>query len=262
MDPISKQRCVSVSEDLECVPTDQSPAPATSHAASYDTGYAVDNLAAEPLPYGSVTQQAEQSLAMGYNTELAARNAVGAPGVDWEARYALKALRPSPPDLRGPTEFVNYDSTLHGVSPQDAFEYFKHNPQAWFGASGITLHPPATELTDGARVYLAEPGVTPPVFAPIEVHIDEQARTVSITTLDGHPLRGVNRFTFEQAANGETVLHQSSAFQLSSVPAQQGAELMKKGAELGVPGLQSPIERQHEIWRSAHANVADGAPRR
>lgn len=136
------------------------------------------------------------------------------------------------------------------------------NPNAWFGASGITLHPPTAELKDGARVFLDEPGVTPPVFAPIEVNIDAASRTVRITTLDGHPLRGVNQFSFDENANGDCELRQSSAFQLSSFAAEQGSVAMSKAEELGVPGAMDPIKRQHQIWEQAHANIADQAPHR
>ena len=234
----------------------------TSHAASYDTGYSIDNPSAAPVAYGSAPEQAGQAAALTLNSYMAARNAIHAPGNDSEAASILKHLSATPPDLKGPTEVVNYSSTLKGVRPEDAFAYFTKNPTSWFGASGITLHPPTAELKDGARVYLAEPGVTPPVFAPIEVHIDEASRTVRITTLDGHPLRGVNQFSFDANADGDCEVHQSSIFQLSSFAAEQGAGAMGAAERAGVPGFRDPIDRQHEIWQRAHADLADRSPRR
>jgi hypothetical protein len=246
------------------VPEEQSTScksPPANQLASYDTGYQLDNQTASPVAVGSPAEQAKQAAIMTEWTVVAAREAAGLP-TEFEAKTLLKYVDPTPPDLKGQTEFANYSSTMKGVTPQDAFDYFVKNPTAWFGASGITLHPPVKELTDGARVALAEPGVTPPVFAPIEIHIDREARTINITTLDGHPLRGVNRFSFEANAQGDCELHQSSAFQLSSFAAEQGSAVMSKAAKAGVPGMKDAIQRQHEIWERAHANIADGAARR
>lgn len=226
---------------------------------SFDTGYSIDNLNAKPTAQG--TDQMKQAAVMGLWTALAGDNAAGVQ-VDDAAQAILSEVKPTPPDTSKPTEYVNYASTIKGVSAKDAFEYFKKHPTEWFGAAGITLHPPVKELKDGARVGLTEPGITPPVMAPIEVHIDEASRTVSITTLDGHPLRGVNQFSFEENAKGDCEMRQSSAFQLSSFASEQGSTVMSKLAQKGVPGLQDAIERQHQIWERAHANVADQAPRK
>jgi len=254
------QQFVPEEQATACVPRATN-APANS-LASFDTQYQLDNPAAAPAAVGSPAEQAKQAAVMTEWTVIAAREAAGLPGTNFEAKKLLEFVDPTPPDLKGQTDYANYSSTMKGVTPQAAFDYFVKNPTAWFGASGITLHPPVKELTDGARVALAEPGVTPPVFAPIEIHVDRAARTINITTLDGHPLRGVNRFSFEANANGDCELHQSSAFQLSSFAAEQGSAVMSKAAKAGVPGLKDAIERQHEIWERAHANIADGAVRR
>jgi hypothetical protein len=66
-----------------------------------------------------------------------------------------------------------------------------------------------------------------------------------ITTLDGHPLRGTNRFVFEGDGEGGTRVRQYSAFQGSSPATTVGRVLM------------NPIERQHDIWRSVHAHLHD-----
>lgn len=232
-----------------------------SNQRCVDTGYTLDNPHAAPVAQGDAKEQLTQAAAMTYWTDLAALHASGV-NQDSKATVMLSALSPTPPDTRAKTEYTNYTSTLPGVSPRAAFDYFVKNPSEWFGASGITLHPPKAELKDGARVFLAEPGVTPPVFAPIEVHVDEASRTVRITTLDGHPLRGVNQFSFDENAQGDCELHQSSAFQLSSFAAEQGSALMSRAEQAGVPGAMDPIKRQHQIWEQAHANLADRAPRR
>ena len=232
-----------------------------SNQRSVDTGYTLDNPNAAPTAQGSLAEQLKQAGVMTYLTQMAAQHAAGI-NQDADAATMIQHLSATPPDTKAQTEYTNYTSTLQGITPQAAFDYFVKNPGAWFGASGITLHPPAAELKDGARVFLAEPGVTPPVFAPIEVSIDEASRTVRITTLDGHPLRGVNQFSFDENSKGDCELHQSSAFQLSSFAAEQGSAVMSKAEKAGVPGAMDPIKRQHQIWEQAHANLADQAPHR
>lgn len=228
---------------------------------SFDTGYSIDNSNAKPTAQGSALEQMKQAAGLTAWTQVAGEKALGVP-IDGVVARLLTEVKPTPPDNSKPTEYVNYASTIKGVSAKDAFEYFKKHPTEWFGAAGITLHPPVKELKDGARVGLTEPGITPPVMAPIEVHIDEASRTVSITTLDGHPLRGVNQFSFEENATGDCEMRQSSAFQLSSFASEQGSAAMSKLAKAGMPGVQDAIERQHQIWERAHANVADQAPRK
>lgn len=230
-------------------------------AQSFDTGYTVTNPSAAPTAQGSAAEQLTQAAYLTQWTALAVASHAGV-AVDARAAAELPKLKATPPDLSLPTELVNYTSHLPGVRAADAFAYFKDNPNAWFGASGVTLHPPTSKLTDGARLFLQEPGVTPPVWAPIEVNIDEKARTVRISTLDGHPLKGVNQFSFGEDARGDCELHQSSVFQLSSLPAEVGSAAMAKAAAAGVPGLQDPISRQHDIWRNAHADIADHSKRR
>ena len=249
------------SPSAACVPAQQNVIDDFSNQRCVDTGYALDNPNAAPTAQGTLREQLNQAAVMTYLTDVAALHAAGA-NQDEDAAVVIRHLSATPPDTHAKTEYTNYSSTLPGVSPKAAFDYFVKNPAAWFGASGITLHPPTAELKDGARVFLAEPGVTPPVFAPIEVSIDEASRTVRITTLDGHPLRGVNQFSFEENSKGDCELRQSSAFQLSSFAAEQGSTVMAKAEEAGVPGAMNPLKRQHQIWEEAHAKIADQAPRR
>lgn len=241
--------------------TEGNPVCAYSAPQSFDTRYAITNPGAAPSAQGTAGEQLTQAAYLTKWTALAAASHGGAK-LDAQAARELATLKATPPDLRLPTELVNYSSHLEGVRAADAFAYFKDNPGAWFGASGITLHPPTSKLTDGARLFLQEPGMFPPVWAPIEVNIDERARTVRISTLDGHPLRGVNQFSFGEDARGHCELHQASVFQLSSVASEVGSTAMAKAAAAGVPGLQDPISRQHDIWKNTHADVADHSKRR
>ena len=269
IDPLSNsQASFPIEPDPAATPAVVPPRPRQENLVSdfsnqrcVETGYTLDNPNAAPTAQGTAREQLGQAGAMTMWTAMAAQQAAGN-SQDGVATLALSRLSATPPDTRAKTEYTNYTSTLPGVSAQAAFDYFVKNPDAWFGASGITLHPPTAALKDGARVFLAEPGITPPVFAPIEVNIDAASRTVRITTLDGHPLRGVNQFTFDEKANGDCELRQSSAFQLSSFAAEQGSAVMAKAQELGLPGPMDPIKRQHQIWEEAHAHIADQAPRR
>ncbi|MGA9521900.1 MAG: DUF1990 family protein [Myxococcaceae bacterium] len=223
-----------------------------------DTGYALSNPGADPKPAGDTWEQTKQAGNLGALAHLAALNqTVGVP--EKIAKLTLDELRAMPPLPGSTSEHVEYTSTLNDVTPEQAFRYFLDHPNDYFGAANITLYPPTPALADGARLFLQEPGVTPPVWAPVEVSVDEKARTVSFTTLDGHPLRGTNAFTFSESGNG-TRMAQVSDFQLSSMASDLGGRAMKKGAELGLP-VNEPIARQHEIWQLVHANVADNAGR-
>lgn len=98
-----------------------------------------------------------------------------------------------------------------------------------------------------------EPGVTPPVWAPIEVRLDPENKTLHIKTLDGHPLRGTNDFSFTDGEGGAR-MKQVSEFQFSSFAAAGGAAAMKGTSK-------DPLNRQHEIWNNAHAYMNDYAGR-
>lgn len=259
----SSSNAVTQNDNDVCTPP---PPPSTSsnqvssfeNQQSFETGYSLDNPSAAPVAGGSAKEQSLQASAMATWSALALENVAGIKSVDAQAAALLTHVDANPPDP-GKAEFVLYTSTISGTTAQAAFDYFKKNPTEWFGAAGITIHPPISELKDGARVALALPG-TPPVMAPIEIHLDEAARTVNITTLDGHPLRGVNQFTFEDSAAGCEML-QSSVFELSSKATEMGADLMKEAQKHGLLFVKDPLESQHETWRAVHAKVADGVER-
>ncbi|RKH42439.1 hypothetical protein [Corallococcus sicarius] len=199
-----------------------------------------------PRPAGSLREQVKQGALLMAQTEAAAVSVTldGGAMMDAYAREHLRHLEPSPPIDGAPTSLTDYTSTIPGVSAKEAYASFVSHPETLFGAAGIFLRPAASALTDGARLFLEEQG-PPPVWAPITVKLDEEQRTVHITTLDGHPLRGTNRFVFDDDGTGGTRIRQYSAFQGSSPATSVGLALM------------DPIERQHDIWRSVHGQLHD-----
>jgi hypothetical protein len=226
--------------------------PHSENAVCLDTGYSLSNARANPV--AAYDPKLEQSVTLGVLGAASAANQLFGGNLDPVAEQALKHLDPTPPDASAPIEHVEYQSTLQRVSADSAFETFTSKPNEVFGAVGITLEPRTAELKDGARLMLQEPGVTPPVWAPIEVRVDKEKREVRITTLDGHPLRGTNNFSFRDVPGGSE-LKQVSDFQLSSFASELGGKAM---AKLG----RDPIHRQHEIWQGVHAYVADHAERK
>ncbi|AKF82144.1 hypothetical protein MFUL124B02_25730 [Myxococcus fulvus 124B02] len=199
-----------------------------------------------PRPTGNVREQMKQGALTVAQSEAAAASLVMGSGavVDAYARGHLRLLDPSPPLTGAPTSLTDYTSVLPGVAPEVVWDYLVRNPGPVFEAAGIRLQPATGSLVDGAKVFLEEKG-PPPVWAPVTFRLEPGKSTVHITTLDGHPLRGTNRFVFEDDGAGGTRLRQYSAFQGSSPATSVGMKLM------------DPIERQHDIWRSVHAHLHD-----
>lgn len=199
-----------------------------------------------PRPMGSLREQAKQAGLTAAQSNAAAYSLLlgDSAAVDAYARGHLRLLQPSPPILGAPTSLTDYTSTIPGVAPGAAWAYFVRHPGPVFESAGIRLRPAARTLEDGARLFLEEAG-PPPVWAPITIHLEPLARMVHLTTLDGHPLRGTNRFVFEDDGRGGTRLRQYSAFQGSSPATTVGLKLL------------DPIERQHDIWRSVHGHLHD-----
>lgn len=199
-----------------------------------------------PRPTGNVREQMKQGALTVAQSEAAAASLLLGKGtvVDAYARGHLRLLDPSPPLEGAPTSLTDYTSVLPGVAPEVAWDYLVRNPGPVFEAAGIRLQPATGALADGAKVFLEEKG-PPPVWAPVTFRLEPEKHTVHITTLDGHPLRGTNRFVFEDDGAGGARLRQYSAFQGSSPATSVGMKLM------------DPIERQHDIWRSVHAHLHD-----
>ena len=199
-----------------------------------------------PQPTGNLAEQMKQAGLTGVQSNAAAASMVMGDSVivDGYARQHLRLLNPSPPIQGAPTSLTDYTSAIPGVAPEAVYAYFVRNPGAVFEAAGLLVRPSVGTLTDGAKLFLEEKGM-PPVWAPITVRLEPESNTLHITTLDGHPLRGTNRFVFEGDGEGGTRVRQYSAFQGSSPATTVGRVLM------------NPIERQHDIWRSVHAHLHD-----
>ncbi|WP_426751590.1 hypothetical protein [Myxococcus sp. Y35] len=199
-----------------------------------------------PKPTGNLMEQLRQGALTAAQSEAAAASMVMGDNaaVDAYARVHLDQLKPSPPIPGAPTSLTDYTSTIPGVAPEQVYAYFVRHPAAVFEAAGIRIRPATAVLADGAKLFLEEKGL-PPVWAPITVRLEPGANTLHITTLDGHPLRGTNRFVFEGDGEGGTQVRQYSAFQGSSPATTLGMKLM------------DPIERQHDIWREVHGHLHD-----
>lgn len=199
-----------------------------------------------PRPTGNLAEQLKQAGLTAAQSNAAAASLVMGDSalVDGYARQHLRLLNPSPPIQGAPTALTDYTSAIPGVAPEVVYAYFVRHPGAVFEAAGLQVRPAKGALTDGAKLFLEEKGL-PPVWAPITVRLEPESNTLHITTLDGHPLRGTNRFVFEGDGEGGTRVRQYSAFQGSSPATAVGMAVM------------DPIERQHGIWRSVHAHLHD-----
>jgi hypothetical protein len=220
-----------------------------------DNGFNIPTGKAHPDVAGDVGEQASNALWLAQHSASAAMAKATAGRAPFEevVKRELALVDPTPPLAHEKAERSEYRSHISGVPPEKAFEYAVRHPEAMFASAGITLRPSVAALSDGARLFLEEPGMIPPVWAPVEVRIDEDARRITFTTLQGHPLRGINEFSFDSDGEKGTRLTQRSVFQLSSEAAKAGGDAMKS---MG----RDPIDRQHEIWRSVHAHLADHSP--
>ncbi|MGQ0508716.1 MAG: SRPBCC family protein [Myxococcaceae bacterium] len=222
-----------------------------------DNHFDIPTGVAAPDPAGSLREQTWQAAKLYEMGALAitskAQQQLGT-SPDALAARSLNSLDRNPPLANEPAERSLYTSNIPGADPRTAYEYFVNHPNELFQAAGIQVFPSTSAFTQGGRVMLEEPGVTPPVWAPIEVELDEKNNRVRIHTLDGHPLRGTNEFTFSDDGQGGTNVTEKSDFQESSFVANHAGAAMSK---LG----KDPIERQHEIWNNVHAHLADHVER-
>jgi hypothetical protein len=219
----------------------------SDHLASYDPEFERD-LTAAPSSAG------DDQLGQALSTAELAKNAgltdlLGDDYADRKAQEVLPGLKPIPPVPGEKASVAEYQSHLKGVSPDAAFKNFTRHFLDVLGAAGLRVYPNTQELRDGDRLMLHDPATLgppprPAVWAPVEVHVDPSTRSVRITTLDGHPLRGTNEFKFMSDGSGGTVLRQHSRFQGSS------ALINSVGQALGA------LDRQHEIWRGVHTFLA------
>ena len=161
---------------------------------------------------------------------------------DLSVEAKLDSLSPTPlTEEAGKTTVADYFSQIPNATPQQAYDYFVKNPNAVFGAGDLKVRPAMSELKDGARVMLEQPG-TPSVWFPIEVHLDPAQHRINIETLEGHPLRGTNSFQFDSDGHGGTHVNQYTSYQLSS-----------KAVQLGM--TSADLQRQHSTWNKVHENL-------
>jgi hypothetical protein len=179
-------------------------------------------------PAGSVLSRAKQ----GAFTSTLAAAAAGPRLGDLVCRTVLRGLSPTPPIPSAPEETHVYRSRVAAV-PADVFAAVSTRLPELFAASGLVVH----NGKDG-RMMLEDPG-PPPLWMPVQAMIDATRRTIAITTLDGHPLRGVNSFRFV-AEGGGTLVEQTARCQASSELSGVGARLFGS-------------DRQAAAWREFHA---------
>ena len=159
---------------------------------------------------------------------------------DTAVEAKLRSMRLTPV-LPGPASIVDYTSTVPGTSAQKLYEAFISNPNAVFNGSGeLSFRPPTAKLAEGARIMIEDKG-PPPLWMPVQVHLDPAKREIQFQTLDGHALRGTNTFRFSDDGKGGARIDQHSVFQFSSLPASLGN------------GLFGGSDRQHKTWEGAHA---------
>lgn len=156
----------------------------------------------------------------------------------------LAGLKPNPPVGRDGVEVTHavYQSHIPNASPEDAYRHFTQDAAQVFGAGGMEIRPAGSGLKDGGR-YMLESNGPPPLWLPIQIKLDPSQNSITIQTLDGHPLRGEQTFTFTSDGQGGSVLTQDARFQASSslVGAAQNISSVSAG--------------QHEAWTYAHEEI-------
>ncbi|HEX8474494.1 MAG TPA: hypothetical protein VF666_10705 [Pyrinomonadaceae bacterium] len=158
----------------------------------------------------------------------------------------LSGLNRNPPygDVGNEITRSVYSSTIPNATPEQAYNYFVENPEEIFGAGGMEVRPATERLVDGGR-YMLEVGA-PPTWLPVEIELDPQTHTITIHTLDGHPLRGMQTFTFADNGQGGVTLTQDAKYQASSEPVERAP---------WVPFIPELIDEQHKAWESAHLKI-------
>ena len=164
---------------------------------------------------------------------------------DASVSATLKGLNVNPPIGRDGREVTHavYQSHIPNASPEQAYQHFVQHPDQVFGAGGLEIRPAAANgLQDGGR-YMLESGGPPPLWLPIQVQLNPSQNSIRIQTLDGHPLRGDQTFTFTSDGQGGTTLTQDARFQASSdlVGSAQNISSVSNG--------------QHETWQYAHEEI-------
>ena len=166
------------------------------------------------------------------------------PGLDSSAAITdhLSGLQPNTIIEGEPVVQTVYTSTIPNATPREAFEHFVNNTADVFQAGGLTFVPPLNGPLTSGRYMIMDAG-PPPTPLPVEITVDHENMTISIQTLEGHGLRGLQTFSFTDNGQGGTTLTQDAQYQLSTeLPAE----------------LQSVIpisDEQHEGWYHAHLEI-------
>jgi hypothetical protein len=204
--------------------------------------------------HGSAAEQTKQALltlmltANAFRSQQTSHDLI--PGLrqppDPTVKEILSGLDRNPPYGEVGNEITRsiYTSTIPNATPEQAYNYFVENPEEIFGAGGMEVRPATDRLVDGGR-YMLEVG-TPPTWLPVEIELDPQNHAITIHTLDGHPLRGMQTFTFADDGRGGVTLTQDAKYQASS-------ELVERTPAL--PFIPELIDAQHEAWESAHLKI-------
>lgn len=192
-----------------------------------------------PVPAGSFWTKLHQGALTAENS-LKAEESIQSGGrspSDADVASQLRGLHVTSMYSSVKATHADYTSTIPHCDPSTAYNAFVKNPGAVFGAGGLTVRPATSQLQDGQRLMLQAPG-TPPLWMPIEVHLDPANNAIHIKTLDGHPFRGTNDFQFVSDGKGGTTIAQKSAFQGSS-------DLIKTAGA-------GQLQMQHETWKGVH----------
>ncbi|MDQ3265033.1 MAG: hypothetical protein M3Y59_15445 [Myxococcota bacterium] len=154
----------------------------------------------------------------------------------------LRSLDAMPLDRGEDVTRAVYTSEAPGIPADALYTHFVQNPEAVFGAAGLSLRPLPTELRDGARVMIEDRG-PPATWMPVEVRLNPLTREVRFETLDGHPLRGFNSFWIQDDGKGGARVNQTSDYQFSSTISKLGSGVVGGG------------EKQHQTWKAVHAHL-------
>lgn len=159
---------------------------------------------------------------------------------DEAVRGKLQGASATP--IKGPASsqtIATYRSVVPAASPQQLFMLFTGNPDEVFKNTGLKLRPEVPRLKDGMRLMMEDQG-PPAVWMPVQVRLGSDSKSITFQTLEGHPLRGTNTFTFKSAGPGKVMIEQEARFQASSSLASIGMSMI------------DALDYQHAFWKRVH----------
>lgn len=185
--------------------------------------------------------QAEKTTALSLDANQSISSGGKSPSDD-EVKAKLAGLHELPLKPGSPVSEADYTSTIPRCEPWKAMLAMINHPGEAFAAGGMNVRPKTFALEDGQRLMIESKG-TPNMWMPVSVKLDWKTNTITFNTLDGHPFRGSNAFTFEDNGQGGVTVKQKSLFQGSS-------DLIHT---MGQGGL----DRQHASWKGVHGYLFD-----